>query len=168
MYTLRPIKIFWQEGVSWAQTMLAVKTIYMVLRMVHMDEKIKVEIGGVFDPIMYADADTKDGFWFTPQRNHPDFISGSVYDAEVVYKNFFVKPVIGDEEYRAIFLMKDRIFLNTDNGKKIIYGVTLDSNVIVACVYSEELFKTAQAKLAMFWLIIHEFGHLFGLQSPHR
>lgn len=157
MDKMRPIRIFWQDGVSIKQIVLAIRAIDRVLKLAGMDKKIKVEPGGKkYNPIVHRDEDVKSIFF-----GH--------YGVDGILKDFsFQQEKLDDcDKYYTIFLMKDKIFIKTNDGSKLVAGAAIKKEAAVICVGYYIYF----IKSEMFWaysVVMHELGHVFGLPSKER
>ena len=159
MRKTRPIRIFWQDGVTQKQIRVAVKAINMLLKLANLEGKIEVQFSSEFiNPTSHKDTDVESKFF-----GH--------YDAEKVLKDYSYLQKLNDyNEYYALVLMRDKIFLNTDEGVKTIAGAAItETGVSVVHVDYDFLFNFNRARiLNVFCVVIHELGHIFNLPSEER
>lgn len=153
----RPIRIFWQKGVSWMQIFFVIRIIYILLKLLGANKKIAIQIGKVFDLISYREESTRSKFF-------------NQYDAGKLIDDFSVKQLLDNYgNYYTVFLMRDEIFLNTSEGIKPILGLAKKEEAAIVNVGYEFLFGlNYKRRFRAYCIAIHELGHLFGLPSPDR
>ena len=157
MRKTRPIRIFWQDGVTASNIVFAIKAIKKVLELAKMDGKIEIQKDKVFDPIVYRDENVKSEFF--GQYNANGILD--VFSLEQQKDNY--------DKYYTVFLIKDKIFINTDEGFKSIGGVAQRGESAIVCVGYDFMAVYLGARLSSTYrLTIHEIGHMFGLISKER
>ena len=153
----RPIRIFWQDGVTKRQIIFVLRTIKRVLKLAGMEEKIVVQIGGFFDTLIYRDEDTKSKFFWQ-------------YDGQQILNYFSaIHQASSHNEYYAVLLMKDEFFLDTLEGKKIVLGLAQrEESAIIYVDYDSFFEHDSVIKCRTLSTTIHELGHIFNLPDPER
>lgn len=158
MRKIRPIRIFWQDGVSERQVDIVTKAIKMLLFLAGAENKIEIKLGGkVCDPARHRDDNILSDFF-------------GCYNAVGIIDDFTFEQRLDNynTEY-IIFLMQDKIFMNTDEGIKSIGGVARSGESAVVSVGYDFLPDLERIKIFnTYCLTIHELGHIFYLPSEER
>lgn len=157
MNKLRPIRIFWQHGVSAKQIFFTVRVISAVLRLLGINKKIKIQTGDTFDPFMHENIDANSSFC-------------GQYDAVgIIDDPCFRIYAASYEKFYPIFLMRDKIFMYTNNGIRAVGGVAIKGDAAVISAGHDSLFASDKTRRYRFCcIVVHELGHIFGLPSEKR